>query len=190
MHPDIRKWIELFWFAFLVVWTIAATTQKKVVRREPTRSRFAHLSLGALAAILLFDRRLSLGLMERPFVPGAAIFAYLGLVLTIAGIAFAIWARFFLGGNWSGAVTVKKDHELVCRGPYTIVRHPIYTGVLVGLLGTAIVLRETRGLLAFGVAIMALWMKSRPEEVFMMEQFGAKYAQYKREVKRLIPFIW
>ena len=190
MQPDVRKWIGLLWIGFLVVWGIGALAQKQVVRREPARSRLVHLFFGALVVILLFDKKLSLGFMERPFVPKAAIFSDLGLAFTITGIAFAIWARVFLGGNWSGAVTVKKDHELVRAGPYALVRHPIYTGALLGLLGTAIAFRGTRGLLALGVAILALWMKSRREELFMMEQFGAEYAQYKQEVKGLIPFVW
>lgn len=190
MHLDIRKSIEFLWVVFLAVWAIGALAQKKAVRREPARSRLVHLLFGALVLVLLFDKRLSSGFMERPFVPHTAIFSYLGLAFTATGIAFAIWGRFFLGGNWSSAVTVKKDHELVRAGPYALVRHPIYTGALLALLGTTIVLRETRGLLAFGVAILALWLKSRREEMFMMEQFAAEYAQYKRKVKRLVPFVW
>lgn len=190
MQPVIREWIELVWVGFLIVWAIGALTQKQVVRRESARSRLAHLFFAALIGVLLFDKRLGLGFMERPLVPKSAVFPYLGLALTVTGIAFAVWARVFLGGNWSGTVTVKKDHELVRSGPYALVRHPIYTGVLLALLGTAIVVGEGREFVAFGVAVLALCLKSRREEAFMMEQFGAEYAQYKQKVKRLIPFVW
>lgn len=106
------------------------------------------------------------------------------------GVAFAIWARVFLGGNWSSAVTIKADHELVRNGPYALVRHPIYSGTLLALLGTSIVFHAMRGLLAFGVAFLALRIKSRREEVFMMQEFGAEYVGYMKTVKALIPFVW
>jgi len=175
---------------FLVVWGIGALTQKQTVRKEPARSRLVYLLLGALVVMVLFNKKLDFGFLERPFVPKDFIFSYIGLTLTFAGIAFALWARVFLGRNWSGAVTLKKDHELVRKGPYALARHPIYTGVLLALLGTVIDLREARGLLALAVAALALLMKIHREERFMAEQFGAEYAQYKKKVKTLIPFVW
>lgn len=190
MQTEIAKWIGYLWIGFLLVWGIAAITQKRTVRRDSSSSRFLQLALAVVAAVLLFDRSLSLGLLERPFLPKGAASTYLGFVLTIAGIGFALCARFFIGRNWSGAVTVKKDHELIRTGPYSVVRHPIYTGVLLGLLGTAMAMGPIRGLLGVGVAALALWIKSRREEVFMSEQFGADYAQYKQKVKALIPFVW
>lgn len=190
METTVRKWIGLLWVTLGIVWVIGALTQKQTVRREPARSRLVHLFFGALVVILLFDKRVGPRFLREPFVPNAAVFLYPGLALTIAGIAFAIWARIFLGGNWSGAVTLKKDHELVRKGPYALVRNPIYTGALLALLGTAIVFRGTRGLLAVGVAVIALCIKIRREELFMAEQFGMEYAQYKQKVRKLIPFVW
>jgi protein-S-isoprenylcysteine O-methyltransferase len=95
-----------------------------------------------------------------------------------------------LGGNWSASVTVKQDHRLVRRGPYTIVRHPIYTGLLLALLGTAVALGELRGLLGVVVAFAAWRAKSRMEEAFMRQEFGLEYATYQGEVKALVPFIY
>lgn len=190
MQPGILNWIAFLWIGFLFVWGIGALVQKQTVRRESTVSRLAQLILGGLAFVLLWNKRLGFGLLNRQFVPKGAASSYLGLALTVVGLAFALSARVFIGRNWSGAVTVKKDHELVCNGPYSLVRHPIYTGALLALLGTAIAFGEVRGLLAFGVATLALWMKSRREELFMTEQFGAEYAQYKQKVKGLIPFVW
>ena len=76
---------------------------------------------------------------------------WLGLIMVAAGIAFAVWARHYLGRNWSGTVTVKQDHELIRSGPYRLVRHPIYTGLLLAILGTAVAFGEWRGLLAFAL---------------------------------------
>jgi protein-S-isoprenylcysteine O-methyltransferase len=94
-----------------------------------------------------------------------------------------------LGGNGSATVTVKPDHRLIRQGPYTIVRHPIYTGFLLGLLGTALALGELRGIVGLALAFIGWRMKSRLEEAFMAAQFGAEYTEYQREVKALIPFV-
>ena len=84
-----------------------------------------------------------------------------GAALTFAGIAFAIWARVWIAGNWSSDVTLKRDHELIVTGPYRWVRHPIYTGILVALIGTALAVGEWRGALAVVLAAGAFWRKLR-----------------------------
>ena len=106
-----------------------------------------------------------------------------------AGIAFAVWARHYLGRNWSGTVTVKQDHELIRSGPYRLVRHPIYTGLLLAILGTAVAFGEWRGLLAFALLTGSLLLKLRVEERFMGESFPNEYARYRAEVPALIPFV-
>ena len=85
---------------------------------------------------------------------------------------------------------IKRDHELIRSGPYSIVRHPIYTGFLLAILGTVIYIGEMRGLVAFALAITGLKWKSLTEESLMQEQFGTQYADYKRHVKALVPFVW
>jgi protein-S-isoprenylcysteine O-methyltransferase Ste14 len=95
-----------------------------------------------------------------------------------------------LGSNWSGTVTVKQNHELIRSGPYAIVRHPIYSGFLLGLLGTALSVGEARGLIALALAFVGWFVKARVEEQFMVEQFNGDYVRYIRDVKRLIPFVF
>jgi protein-S-isoprenylcysteine O-methyltransferase Ste14 len=190
MQAEIQRWVGMLWIGFLVVWTVAALLQKQTVRRDSTLSRLLQLFLAALAFMLLARPDLNFGFLAKPFVPVNIFFSFLGLSLTILGFAIAIWARVMLGGNWSAAVTVKKDHELVRNGPYALVRHPIYSGALLALLGTAIVFHGLRGLLALAVALLALRLKSLREEVFMTEQFGAEYMNYMKKVKALVPFVW
>ena len=113
----------------------------------------------------------------------------LGAALTLAGIAFAIWARVWIAGNWSSDVTLKRDHELITTGPYRWVRHPIYTGVLLAILGTALAVGEWRGLLAVVLAGAAFWRKLGIEEAVMRRQFGAAYDRYAENVPALIPFV-
>jgi protein-S-isoprenylcysteine O-methyltransferase Ste14 len=122
-------------------------------------------------------------------LPAWPAIAWTGLALTVIGCAFAIWARLSLGRNWSGTVTVKEGHQLMRRGPYAVVRHPIYSGGLLALLGTALVVGELRGLLGVALAFLGWGTKLRLEEAFMSEQFGAEYTRYRREVKALIPFV-
>ncbi|MGH7689031.1 MAG: methyltransferase family protein, partial [Gemmatimonadaceae bacterium] len=97
---------------------------------------------------------------------------------------------FTLGRNWSGTVTVKENHELIVRGPYRIVRHPIYTGFTLGMLGTALVIAQVRGLIAMALIVCAWRLKWGVEERFMLEEFGERYADYKKRVSALIPGIW
>ena len=190
MQAEIQRWVGMLWIGFIVVWTAAALIQKRSVRRQSTSSRLLQLFLAALAFMLLARPELNFGILAKPFVPANISFSFLGLGLTILGFAIAIWARVILGGNWSATVTVKKDHELVRNGPYALVRHPIYSGALLALLGTAIVFHGVRGLLAFAVGLLALRLKSLREEVFMTEQFGAEYTNYMKKVTALVPFVW
>ena len=137
-----------------------------------------------------FSRDFRFAALTRPFVPDSQVIAYSGLAATAIGIGFAIWARFSLGGNWSATVTLKEKHSLVTHGPYAIVRHPIYTGLLLGLAGTSVVYREARTLLALVIVLVMLLLKIRIEERFMKEQFGVEYAGYSRRVKALVPLIY
>jgi protein-S-isoprenylcysteine O-methyltransferase Ste14 len=116
--------------------------------------------------------------------------AYLGLVVTAAGLAFAVLARLYIGTNWSPLIQVKEGHELIQTGPYALVRHPIYSGLMLATLGTAIVYGELSGFLGFILVAGAWGYKSRLEESAMLEQFGAEYERYRAHVKGLVPFVW
>jgi protein-S-isoprenylcysteine O-methyltransferase len=178
------------WIVLLVVWVVGAFTGKRVARRERTRTRVTQLVIVCSAYELMFNANLALGFLGWRFLKPDVALAWLGVALTAGGIAFAFWARFTLGRNWSGTVTVKEDHELIVRGPYRIVRHPIYTGFTLGMLGTALVVGELRGLIALGLVVLAWRLKWPIEERFMLEEFGDRYAEYRKRVSALIPGIW
>jgi protein-S-isoprenylcysteine O-methyltransferase Ste14 len=116
--------------------------------------------------------------------------AYAGLAITVIGLVFAVWARFYIGRNWDGLIALKEDHQLVRRGPYAIVRHPIYSGFMLATLGTAIAQGQLAGLVSTFMIVLAWGYKSRVEERFMTARFGAEYDQYRREVKALVPMVW
>ena len=105
----------------------------------------------------------------------------------VGGLSFCVWARRVLGRNWSGIVTVKEGHELVREGPYRMVRHPIYTGLVLAFAGMALVDAQWRGVLAVAIGVGAFWRKLRLEERWMTEIFGQRYVEYREHTKALIP---
>jgi protein-S-isoprenylcysteine O-methyltransferase Ste14 len=188
--PHLVLYYDAAWIVLGIVWLAGAFMTKPAERIQTRTSRLSHTLVFLLAALLLANTRLPLGPLSRRFVPRSLLLGYVGLALTIGGIAFAIWARFYLGRNWSARVTIKKGHELVRSGPYAIVRHPIYTGILAALSGTALAIGQIHALLGFAIAIVGMVLKFRLEEKFMTEQFGEQYATYQREVKSLVPYVW
>src|SRR3990172_342145 len=96
------------------------------------------------------------------------------VAVAITGLLFTLWARMELGRNWSASVTRKKGHEFVASGPYAIVRHPIYTGVMVALFATAISMGTVPGWLGALLIMYGFWIKARLEERFLREEFGAE----------------
>jgi protein-S-isoprenylcysteine O-methyltransferase Ste14 len=177
------------WLGWLAYWLIAAWDVKPVRRKESQVTRFLTIALTLPVAALLAVPGSWLPWLSARFLPDTMLSYALGLLIVIAGLAFAVWARFHLGRNWSGTVTVKEDHALVCSGPYAIVRHPIYTGLLVAILGTAIVFGEWRGLVAFCFLTAAYLLKLRREERFMAESFPVAYRRYRAQVPALVPFL-
>jgi protein-S-isoprenylcysteine O-methyltransferase Ste14 len=138
--------------------------------------------------LLLYGRELPYPLNLR-IVPRATPIVGAAAFLCSAGLAFALWARATLGRNWSGVVTLKEGHELVERGPYRFVRHPIYTGMLVMLFATALVQSHVGGFVGVLLMLASFWIKLEREETLMLQQFPERYAAYRQRVKCIIPFV-
>jgi protein-S-isoprenylcysteine O-methyltransferase Ste14 len=182
--------VAYLWTALWIVWLVSALMAKRSVQRQTIASRLEQTILVTTAFFLLFDRRLwPHWLRQRVLPDGDTALLWIGLVLTAAGVGFAIVARFWIGRNWSGTITIKEQHELIQSGPYRIVRHPIYTGLLLAYLSTAIVHGELRGFVGFVLLLLGFGLKLRMEETFMVQQFGNAYLDYKRRVKALVPFV-
>jgi protein-S-isoprenylcysteine O-methyltransferase Ste14 len=176
------------WLSWLAYWWAVSRRAKPTERKEPLAPRLLHVvPLSLAVAILLADRLPWAPLNERVF-PWAPWEFWAAAAATAAGLLFTAWARVHLGRNWSAMVTLKQEHELITTGPYAIVRHPIYTGLLVAFIGSAVVLGEWRSLLAVVLALAALWRKLQVEELWMVERFGEEYAAYARRVPALVPF--
>lgn len=185
-----RLLLPFMWTAWVGYWWLRSGNVKASSRREPFWSRQLHVVPLVLAGMLLWLPGVPLApWLNARFVPLAERAFWAGAALTLAGFLFTVWAREHLGRNWSGIVTVKQNHELIVNGPYALVRHPIYTGLLLAFAGTALARGEWRGVLAVVIALLALWRKLRLEERWMQEQFGEQYRAYKHRVAALVPFV-
>ncbi|KRE85761.1 isoprenylcysteine carboxyl methyltransferase [Rhodanobacter sp. Soil772] len=191
MQLPVEAVLNALWILFVAYWVWSARRVKGASRTEPAWSRLLKYWLPlVVAALLLEPGRLYEGsVLGARFLPAAGWVAPPGVVMTLAGLLFACWARHVLGSNWSAVVQLKQNHELIERGPYRHVRHPIYTGLLLAFLGTAVALGEWRGLLALAIVAVSFWRKLRLEERWLGEQFGVAYADYMRRVKALIPGV-
>jgi protein-S-isoprenylcysteine O-methyltransferase Ste14 len=180
--------ISALWLLWLAIWTVSAFRTKRVVRVENLASRLSHLvPLGIGVGLLTSGHFASPFLATRIYPPTEGTF-WFGAVLVALGLSFAVWARVHLAGNWSGTVTLKQDHDLIRSGPYRLTRHPIYTGILLAVLGNAITLAEWRGIVAFVLITLAFLRKIDIEEGFLSARFGEAYARYRAEVPALIPW--
>lgn len=179
---------DILWVVFWALWVVWALWMKKAERRESAATHLVHTLLAAAGFLLMFSEVVPPWPWLRiRLLPHALWLGGVGIALTLAGFALAIWARIHLGRNWSSSVTSKVGHELIRTGPYQWVRHPIYTGLLLALFGTALVRAEVRGLLAL-VLVYAAWkIKSRVEEHMMTSTFGAEYSAYARATGALFP---
>ncbi len=182
--------IPALWVAWLLYWSIAAIGAKANHRVENLASRLSHTVPLALGIALLATTQVPFAWLALRFLPPSANWFWLGFILVGFGLVFSVAARIWLGGNWSGMVTLKQDHELILSGPYRWVRHPIYTGLLLGILGSAIALGQWRGLVALALVFVALRRKVAIEERFLVEQFGAAYVRYRAEVPAVVPTRW
>ena len=189
MHAVYRHLFAVMWLLWLGYWGVMGRRAKVTVRSESRISRLPHLSLLLISALLLSLPHFPVPLLGARFMPTSPWVFRLGAALTAAGLLFSVWARNHIGNNWSAIVTIKQDHQLITSGPYALVRHPIYTGLLLALIGSALARGEWRGVLAVLIAFCALWRKLRLEERWMQEQFGAAYSAYSSRVAALVPFI-
>ena len=175
------------WFTFVLFWTASAFFVKRTKTKQPLPHRFFYLVLAAFAVALLNGsvRIFNWNRSVLPHTVGLALFADL---LAVVGLIIAISARIMLGGNWSARVTLKENHELIHRGPYRVVRHPIYSGLLLMILGTALLAGQVGGFIALVICFCGFWIKLRQEEALLSQHLPG-YSEYMRRTKALVPFV-
>lgn len=188
--PLLQQYLfPAMWFGYCAYWWAMSSNVKATERHESVSSRVVRLVSICCAVALLWLPSVPLPFLNERFLPLGAWCFWSGAAVTAGGLLFSVWARRHLGKNWSQAVTVKEGHELITSGPYALVRHPIYTGLLLGFVGSAVARGEWRGLLAVALVLGVLWHKLRLEEKWMRQQFGEPYEAYARHVSALVPYV-
>ena len=181
--------IRACWILFSVIWLLSAVSTKRSIYRESGARRLRYWILLVLAFLLLTRRHRLPYPLDVRIISATEAVQWMAGILCIAGLAFCVWARATLGRNWSGTITLKEGHELIERGPYRLVRHPIYTGLLAMFLATAIAFGHLGGLVAVMLAFASFWIKLSEEEKLMLQQFPDQYRSYQQRVKCIIPFV-
>jgi protein-S-isoprenylcysteine O-methyltransferase Ste14 len=184
-----KSFFTVVWILFFLYWQIKAANTKTTQRIEPAASRIMRVFIFLIAIALLLPIRIPLPWLYQQLWPVGIWPFWLGAAVTVAGLLFAVWARSYLGRNWSSSVTMKQGHELITSGPYGVVRHPIYTGILTGFLGMAIAISQVRGFIVVVLILFAYWTKLRIEEQWMRSQFGEAYATYAQHTTALVPYL-
>ena len=177
----------IIWIGWLVSWMAAASWSGRTEKRVVTASVGVYRAAIVAGAILLTAAQLT---TQKHIwnVGEAGVYALAGF--TLAGIVFAWWARIHLGRLWSSAITRKQDHRVVDTGPYALVRHPIYAGLIAAILATAAADGTATALAGAALVTFALWLKARTEERFLMAELGADvYGAYCRRVPMLVPLL-
>lgn len=173
----------VLWAAFWLYWLVAALSRKR--GRAPRPRTLGIRAVIVVLVILLV--RLGAFRDHRPNTDPRL--AGLGLALLVLGLGFCIWARVHIGRNWGSPMTQKQDPELVTSGPYRLVRHPIYSGVLVAGVGTAVAL-SWMWLTIVALAAIYFTYSATVEERYLTEQFPDTYPAYRRSTKMLVPFLF
>jgi protein-S-isoprenylcysteine O-methyltransferase Ste14 len=178
------------WVAWLLYWLYASRAPSTPAEREGTPSRLLHLSLMATGFLLLLVQPLTgSALLNYRWLAAGEVTLLFGLLVETGGFVLAVWARRHPGLYWSGSIQLKDSHRVVGSGPYAWVRHPIYAGVLLAMLGTAIVGGTIQGLIAAPLMLVAYLRKIGLEERLLLRSLGGDYAAYRKEVRALIPFV-
>ncbi len=182
--------IGVVWLAWLVSWFVAAAWADRTVGRPAAQREVLYRLLVAAGAVMLF------GMYPRRFSTEAVLWragpgvGWAMVAIAVFGFLFAWWARIFLGRMWSSTVTRKANHHIVDTGPYGLVRHPIYTGIIISAIATAVLRATALAFLGAGIMTVSWYIKARLEEDFLREQLGVeKYDAYAVRVPMLVPFI-
>lgn len=188
-HQELPLLIITFviWAIFILYWAISAIGVKRNIQGNSWARSFGIRIILVIIVIYILNASPALRkYLDLHFSYNAEV---LGVILLATGIAFAIWARRHLGRNWSGTPSIKEGHELVTSGPYHFLRHPIYTGMILALLGSSLV-NGVSWIIAFVIVTIFFLFRIRTEERYMMQLFPDKYPEYKKRTKALVPLVW
>lgn len=179
--------VEIPWIVFAVYWAIGAFKTRRTAKKESFAARYGVMAIEVIGFYLLFSGDAVIGVLARQVVVRTFDLRLLGVVLIWIGIAIALWARWHLGQYWSGRITIKEGHKLIRTGPYARLRHPIYTGLVLAAMGTAMEIDRWRGVASVCVILLGFYIKARREEALLTKEFGAEFNAHRRATGFLLP---
>ena len=187
MNNAIALIVDFSWLIFIVFWIFSAIGAKETIKGK-TWIQIAFFAFFIIATRLyrfkFFLKYHSFLIISNQFL------SIIGVIICVVGIVFAICSKWYLGNNWGMPITLKKRHELVTSGPYHLVRHPIYAGIILGIFGSALVFGNKLSFVLFPLFCVYFIYSAIGEERIMMEQFPSQYPDYKNKTKMFIPFIF
>lgn len=178
------------WIVFIAYWAVGALKTRRTVRQESFVSRYGVLLLEILGFVLLFSDVGEIGVLGRRIVERTDALTVSGIALTWIGIGTALWARYHLGQYWSARITLKEDHRLIRTGPYAYLRHPIYSGLDLAAIGSALAIDRWRCVVGVVLIILGYAIKAKREESMLAAQFGDDFEEHCEHAGFLIPRLW
>lgn len=180
-------WTTVPWIVFGGYWLVSAFKTRATVRRESFVARYGVMLIEVVGFTMLFNGDFDIGPLRQHFLPRTAANSAIGIGLTWVGLAIAIWARYHLGQFWSGRITLKEGHQLIRTGPYAHLRHPIYTGLDLSAIGTALVIGHWRCIAGVVVIMVGFVVKAKREEALLASQFGEAFQEHRKRTGFLLP---
>jgi protein-S-isoprenylcysteine O-methyltransferase Ste14 len=188
IRPHALLWITgLLWLTLLTYWFVSSFQKRTTVRGESHARWLLRITPLMCGYALLLYRPPWPEWLGRRFVPPAVWIGALGVLLTAAGVALAVWARRHLGPNWSATISIRAGHELIGTGPYRRIRHPIYSGFVLATVGTVLTLGQMRGLVALAVVVLHFTRKAHEEDAWLAREFGAPFEAHRRRTGMFLP---
>jgi protein-S-isoprenylcysteine O-methyltransferase Ste14 len=179
--------IQVAWAATFVYFIVSAVLTNRIKRREPMGGRLLDTVLLFGGYILLFSGLPVPGIRNQHFIPPRATLQIIGAALTYLGLSLTVWSRVRLGRFWSGVVALKQDHQLIQSGPYRVVRHPLYSGIILAAIGMAVCVTTWSSVLGMLSLLICFERRAHKEDALLATEFGAEFEIYRQQTGRLLP---
>ncbi len=187
---EVNQTVGSLWALWVVSWIVAGRWSARTVKTTRPGERTLERVLSLAGAIMVISPRAPFGtgeLREILYSPGPVL-AWFLVALVACGFAFCWWARIHLGRMWSANITLKEEHRIIDTGPYALVRHPIYSGLLLSAWASAAIHGNSMGFLGAALMTLGFYLKARREEQLLITELGAAYESYLHRVPMLFPF--
>jgi protein-S-isoprenylcysteine O-methyltransferase Ste14 len=186
---NAARWAGWLWTLLLAVWLLLWFGMKKAKKLESPGERLQHAIPVTVGFWLMFGGMKDWGWLNARVLARIPAIWMPGLLLTVLGVAIAIYARLSLGSNWSTMVTLKSGHQLIRTGLYSRIRHPIYTGILLAMVGTALIRDHVRSWLGVALVLGSFYFKARREEALLRQEFGEEFEEHMRRTGMFLPKV-